>query len=413
MILINILLLAILLMFSAFFSTSETALTSMSRITLKRIVKERKKGAKLVNILKSKMDSVLTIILIGNNFVNTLASSLATGLAISLYGEKGAGIATVVMTFFIILFGEILPKTIAVRKPVEISCATAPILYAFSIIMKPIEWLFSHLQGFITIAEKAIWKTSLPLITEDELKTLIDLGDSEGTLESGEKEMLYNIFEFSDLKIRNIMRHRSLVRGIPIYANYETVLREFKSSGYSRLAVFDESHDSILGIVHFKDILFSKANPFCLKNMLRLVPFVPETKSVVSLLTLFKKEKQNFAIVVDEHGSSHGIITMSDILKAVFGRITDEYSIIDKPAEERIKIVSPNQFLIPSDLSLSEVNQIFTLQLHSDDFDTFGGWLLEQFGYLPVSGESIQRNKIMYTVEELSQRRIRSIKLSM
>ncbi len=412
MIALYLVLLVFLLCASAFFSASETSLTSISRITLKKIMKEKRRGSKTVTLLKSKMDSVLTIILIGNNFVNTLASSAATALAISLYGEKGAGIATIIMTVVIILFGEILPKTAATRKPAETACLTSPALNLFRIILSPVEWLFLHLQRLINKAESIIWKTSEPLITEDELKTLIDLGDTEGTLESGEKEMLYNIFEFSDLKVRDIMRHRSLIKGIPLSADYDTVLNTFTSSSYSRLTVFEENLDSIIGIVHFKDVLFNKSKPFNLKSIIRPVPFVPETKSVVSLLSLFKKEKQNFAVVVDEHGSNHGIITMSDILKAVFGRVTDEYSIQDIPAEERITIVSPSQFLIPGDLHLGEVNQIFKIQLVSEDFDTLGGWLLEQFGYLPSAGESIQKQKLIFTVEEMSQRRIRSIRLS-
>lgn len=412
MITLQLLLLLLLLSASAFFSASETSLTSISRITVKKILKEKRKGSKTVSFLKSKMDSVLTIILIGNNFVNTLASATATALAISIYGEKGAGIATISMTIVLILFGEILPKTIATRKAAETACAVSIPLNTIRVVLKPIEWLFSHLQKLIQRAEKIIWKSSVPLITEDELKTLIDLGDKEGTLESGEKEMLHNIFEFSDLRARDIMRHRSLIRGISVKADYDQTISAFTSSGYSRLTVYEENLDSIVGILHFKDVLFTKTNPFNVKTVMRTVPFVPETKSVVSLLTLFKKEKQNFAIVVDEHGSNHGIITMSDILKAVFGRITDEYSLADIPAEERISILSPTQFLIPGDLHLNEINQIFTLQLYSDDFDTLGGWLLEQFGYLPASGESIQRNKLIFTVEELSQRRIRSIKLT-
>ncbi len=412
MITLQLLLLLLLLSASAFFSASETSLTSISRITLKKILKEKRKGSKTVSFLKSKMDSVLTIILIGNNFVNTLASAMATALAISLYGEKGAGIATISMTIVLILFGEILPKTIASRKASETACAVSIPLNTIRVVFKPIEWLFSHLQKLIQRAEKIIWKSSVPLITEDELKTLIDLGDKEGTLESGEKEMLHNIFEFSDLRVRDIMRHRSLIRGISVKADYDQTISAFTSSGYSRLTVYEENLDSIVGILHFKDVLFTKTNPFNVKTVMRTVPFVPETKSVVSLLALFKKEKQNFAIVVDEHGSNHGIITMSDILKAVFGRITDEYSLADIPAEERISILSPTQFLIPGDLHLNEINQIFTLQLYSDDFDTLGGWLLEQFGYLPASGESIQKSKLIFTVEELSQRRIRSITLT-
>lgn len=412
MILVNVLFLCFLLLASGFFSSSETSLTSISRIQVKKILKEKRKGAKTVTLLKSRMDSALSIILIGNNFVNTLASAAATALAISLYGDKGTGLAAAVMTIVIILFGEILPKTIAYRKPLETACFTAPMLNAFRVVMTPVEWGFSHLQKLINQIEKAIWKTKVPLITEDELKTLIDLGDSEGTLETGEKEMLHNIFEFSDLRVRDIMRHRSLVKGIPKDAGYEQVLSAFTASSYSRLTVYEQNMDSILGIVHFKDVLFNRAKPFNVASIMRPVHFVPETKSVVSLLALFKKEKQNFAVVVDEHGSNHGIITMNDILKAVFGRITDEYSSADVPAEERITILSPSQFLLPGDLVLNDVNQIFTLQLDSEDFDTLGGWLLEQFGYLPSEGENYQHQKLIFTVEEISQRRIRRIKLS-
>ncbi len=412
MIALQLLLIVCLLLASGFFSSSETSLTSISRISLKKMLKEKRKGAKTVSLLKSKMDSVLSAILIGNNFVNTLASSAATALAISIYGDKGAGLATLVMTLVIILFGEILPKTIADRKPIETACFTAPILNTYRLIMTPFEWLFSHLQKFIHSIEKLIWKTSSPLITEDELITLIELGNSEGTLESGEKEMLHNIFEFSDLRVRDIMRHRSLVRGISLDANYEQVIAEFTASAYSRLTVYNQNLDSILGIVHFKDVLFNKTNPFNLASIIRPVPFVPETKSVVSLLSLFKKEKQNFAVVVDEHGSNHGIITMNDILKAVFGRITDEYNSPDVPPEERITILSSSQFLLPGDLLLNDINQIFSLQLDSEDFDTLGGWLLEQFGYLPSEGESFHYNKLVFTAEEVAQRRIRRIKLS-
>lgn len=298
MIIVNVLFLCFLLLASGFFSSSETSLTSISRITLKKILKEKRKGAKTVSLLKSRMDSVLSVILIGNNFVNTLASAAATALAISLYGDKGAGLAAAVMTIAIILFGEILPKTVAYRKPVETACLTSPILNMFRVLMTPLERLFSHLQKLINQIEKVIWKTAVPLITEDELKTLIDLGDSEGTLESGEKEMLHNIFEFSDLRVRDIMRHRSLVRGISADAGYDEVISAFTASSYSRLTVYEHNSDSILGIVHFKDVLFNKAKPFNVASIMRPVPFVPETKSVVSLLALFKKKNNTLQLLL-------------------------------------------------------------------------------------------------------------------
>lgn len=420
MIVIYSLCLVLLVCLSAFFSSSETSLLSISKIQLKQYQAENRKGIKKIVKIKSNMDQFLTLILIGNNFVNTLASSLATALAISIIGQNGIGIATIVMTVFIIIFGEILPKNVATFYSYQVARRFAPILIIVKRILFPLVWLFSLLTKGINRIESVIFKKQKPLVTEAELKTLIELGNSEGTLESGEKNMLNKIFEFSDLRVRDIMKPKILVVGIRDDSSYEEVKRVFSTSGYSRLPVYHYNLDSIIGIIHFKELLFSGCESkseygknFDLLNATRTATYVPETISAISVLRLLKKEKQNIAIVVDEHGSNCGIITMDDILRSVFGRITDNFDDTEGNPVNRIQIITPNRFRVPGEIKLDDFNSVFSTQLVSDDFDTLAGWLLEQFGCLPSTGEAIRRNKITFAVEDQAQRRIKSVIISL
>ena len=406
----------LLLFFIAFFSFAETALLSLTKVQLKQLLLTEKKKGKRIADLKNSIDQVISIILIGTNFLNTLASALATVYAIRLVGSHGTVWATLIMLILIILFGEIIPKNIASLYPKEASLLSAPMLTALLFVFKPIVFLFSLLQKGINKIEGALWKNKEPIITEEELKTLIALGDKEGTLEKGEKEMLYNIFELNDLRAKDIMKHRSLVKTCNINASLHQSIEAFEKSGYSRLVVIEDSIDAInaiQGILHFKDLLFfDSAQDFSVKSIMRKPLFIPESKSVISLLSTFKKEKQNFAVIVDEHGSNQGIITMDDILKAVFGRITDEHNTEGKNAEERIQIIKTNQFLIPGELSIDDFNRIFNQSFSSDSFESMGGFLLEAFGYLPQAGEFLKRNNCILAVDAQSQRRIKMIKLT-
>ena len=412
-------LLVVLVAASAFFSSSETALLSLSKITLRQMIKDKIPGAKRVSALKNDMDSVLTTILIGNNFVNNLASSAATALAVSLFGQSGVGAATAAMTVIIILFGEVLPKTVASYKSVTLACRASLPLVILQKIMFPVVWIFALLTKGVGALLDKIWKSHTPLVTEEELKTLFAVGNAEGTLENDEKDMLYKIFEFTDLRIRDITRHRSIVQAVPSHATYTEAAAIFIRTGYSRLPVYrssssdDGATDEYIGLLHYKTLLFYRGSinqaDFAFHHM-KPVLFVPETKTAVSLLHTFKTEKANFAVVVDEHGTNSGIVTMDDILNAVMGRITDEYA-KDTPPEKRIKILSPTDFLLPGDLKLHDVNEIFKLKCESEDFDTLGGWLLEQFGYLPSTGEVFKQQKCIFVVEDQAQRRIQSVRL--
>ena len=402
----------LLVALSAFFSGSESAFLSISKIQMRQYLLEKRKNATLISKLKSNMDSLLSTILVGNNFVNTYSSALATSLAISLFGDSGAGIATGFMTVLVIIFGEVLPKTIATNQAYEVAKFVSVPLNIIKKILFPIVFIFSLLSRGIYKIESKIAPRKAPLITEEELKTLIEVGNKEGTLEAKEKNMLNKIFEFSDLRVRDILKPRTLVASISVDANYDEVVKTFSTSGYSRLPVYAESFDNILGVLHFKEVMFSspknKEN-FSVKKLLKNVCYVPETISAITLLKILKKEKQNLAIVVDEHGSNCGIITMDDILRSVFGRITDNFDDGEGNPVNRIQVINANKFSVPGETRLEDLNSIFSLSLDSEEFDTLGGWLLEQFGSLPSTGEAIRRGNVIYLVEDQAQRRIKSV----
>ena len=410
---ISLVTLVFLVVMSAFFSSSETAFLSLSKIKMRQMLKENKKAAAPVVKLKQNTDNLLTLILVGNNFVNTFASSLATSVALGFFGESGVGLATAVMTVLIIIFGEILPKSFAANNPEKLSIFLAKPLSLLKIILKPITFIFSAFSKMISKFVETFQKNPLPSVTEEELKTLIEVGDEEGTLEDGEKEMLYKIFEFTDLRVRDILRHRSFVKAIDSKANYEETLSKFIESGYSRLPVFKDDLETILGTIHYKDVLYfsgPKLN-FTAEKIVRKALFIPETISVVTLLMRFRTEKHTFAVVVSEHGNVEGIVTTDDVLKAVFGRITDEYNSKTIKPEERIRVTGKREFLIPGDMSLNDVNRIFSTDLESEDFDSLGGWLLEQFGYLPENGEKLKIGSTTFTVEDVGSRRIQNIRM--
>ena len=402
----------VLVLLSAFFSSSETAFLCIPKIRLRQMKKEKKKNATLIADLKNKTDVLLTVILIGNNFVNALASSLATALAIALLGSKGTGIATMIMTVVIIMFGEIMPKTIATYKSEEVAGFVAPTLNFLKKAMHPIVIVFAKFTAFVKrVTSKNDDDASQ--ITEEELRTLFDLGGQEGTLELNEKDMLHKIFEFGDLRAHDIEKSRTLIKMIEANASFEDTIQFFSDFGYSRLPVYENDSENIIGLLHFKDVLFYSGakKSFSPKNIAKEALFIPETKDAIGILQTFKSQKQNFAIIIDEHGSFSGIITMDDLVRAVFGRATESYDKKVLPFEDRITIVTPSEFIVPGDVELTEVNNVFKLKLSSIDSDTIGGWLLETFDYLPEQGESIKHENILYTVEKQSNRRIQQIRL--
>lgn len=404
----------------AFFAASETAFLSITRVMLHQMVKKdgNKKNslAKKIQFLKNDTNRLLSLILIGINFVTSLTSGLAATIAIKLAGNAGSAYATIIISFILIIFGEIMPKTVAAVFPVQVAGKFAGILIFLEKLLFPIVWLFSKITNFITAILTRFVSESKELITEEELKSLIAVGETEGTLESSEKKMLYKIFEFTDLKVHDIMRHKSNIKFVPEDASYDTIADIFAQTGYSRLPVCKESFENVLGVLYYKNVLLAgrvkKGEEKLALRCMRPALFIPETNTATELLKKFRRENVNFAVAVDENGSNIGIVTMDDIMRAVFGHSVhgDE---AEAAPETLIVPVTAKEFIVPGDMKIDDVNELLKLELVSDDYDTLAGWLLEQFDALPEAGETIKRNGTIYKIEDQSQRRIKSVRITL
>ncbi|MBR1912721.1 MAG: HlyC/CorC family transporter [Treponema sp.] len=406
----------ILIFFIAFFAASETAYTALSRITVRQMLKDNERNAAKVSKLKTNLDRLISTVLIGTNLVTTFASSIATAYAVQVFGPSAVSLTSAAMTILIVIFGEIIPKTYAGLKSKHVSQSSAVPILILQKLFFPVVWIFDRLSDCIEFVEKHVLKSKTPLITEEELKTLIAIGENEGTLEEGEKKLLDRLFEFSDIHVKDIMKHRSLVKYVNVHDDIDSVITMF-NSGYSRLPVYEDSPDNIVGVLHYKSVLFANAaitqSKDFVKICMRQPMFVPESISAVELLQTFKHRKDNFAVAINEYGSMAGIVTMDDILKEVFGHITDEYGMTDIAPEQRISVVNTKEFLIPGDMKLDDFNDIMKMNLDSDSFDTIGGWLLEKFGELPSTGAAFKDSDAVYIVEDQSARRIQLIRLKL
>ena len=398
-----------------FFSSSETAYLSLPRLKLRSMVEQGRRNAKKVAALKANMDRLLTTVLIGTNFLNSLASAIATALAIDLLGSRGVAIAPFVTAFFITTFAQIVPKTAAGLHPDTFTCFSAWPLMILEKLFFPIVWLFEKIShGAVVLVEK-ILKPAGAIVTEEELKTLIDVGSHEGTIEKDESRLLNKIIKFNDLSVNDVMKHRSQVSMINQEADYDEVINQFLTSGFSTLTVYSGNRENVVGVLNYKKVLFcseeiDKSRGFAGRQMSEVL-FIPGTMSVLDILQQFRTSEHKFAVVLDEQGQTDGIITMEDILKVVFGHMSDENTYDNTAPEDKVELVSLNTFIVPGDMKIDDANEILGLTLESDEMNTVGGWLLEQFGYLPASGTVLIKDRILFTAEDVSGRRIVSVRV--
>lgn len=406
-----------LLAVGAFFSMTETAFTSLSRIKVRQLQKEKARHADLIAKLRSNLDELIATVLIGTNFVNTFNSAVTTAFAVKVCGAEYVSAATAVILFLVIIFVEIVPKTFAAINTETAVKNTAIPVYLIKAVLYPVVKTFCLFTRFIDFAEKKIFKSKRVLVTEDELKTLIEVGEKEGTLEQSERKMLERLFEFSDLSVHSIMRHRSLVKYISTESSLDEVIAIFQTTGYSRIPVYENDVENIVGVLHFKSVLFASPLITASKDFIKICmaepAFVPETMSAIDLLKKFKKEKINFAVAVNEYGGMAGIVTLDDILSEVFGRITDEHGTVEVSPEDKITVIGTNEFIVPGDMKLDDLNDVLNINLSSETFDTLGGWLLEQFDELPPVGKTHKKNGVLYIVEDQSQRRIQTVRIKL
>ena len=403
-------LLVVLLMGSGFFSASETSLMSLSKIRMRYMEDEGVKGAKLVGSLIEKSSDLLSSILVGNNIVNIAATSVSTSLFINIFGDGGVAIATAVMTVLVLVFGEITPKTIAANSPEKVAVVVSKPISIIMKITKPIVWVFNLLTGIIFKIMGIDNDGVKPFITEEELKAMVNVSHEEGVLEMEEREIINNVFQFGDMQAKEAMIQRLDMVAIDIEDSYDEIIELFKSEKLSRLPVYQESIDDIVGILNIKDIIFlsdEEIENFDIKDYVREAFFTYEFKKITQLLEEMKKEKTQMAIVVDEYGGTAGLLTIEDLVEVIVGDIDDEY---DEEEEEIVKI-NDNEYLVEGSTKISDVNEQLGINLESEEFDSIGGFIIGYLKRIPEENEIIEVEDVKFKVESIDKNRINKIRI--
>ena len=402
----QIILLGILVLLSGVFSSSEIAIFTLSDIKIKHLVKFKTKNAALLEKLKKDSHKLLITILIGNNLVNIGAASLATSLAITSFGNAGIGIATGSMTLLILIFGEIFPKAFATKNAKPIALFMAPMLNLLMKLLYPFVWVFD----FFTL--KIIPNGSseaLNEITEEEVKGIVNLSEEQGSINKEEQEMIQNIFELDDTYAEDIMTARPDVVSLESSILVKDAKTLIKKTGFSRIPVYEADSDNIIGAIYAKDLLQVK-NDKEIKHFVRDVFFVPETKKVDSLLREFKKRKIHLAIVVNEHGTMVGVITIEDLLEEIVGEIYDETDNVED--EKDIKKLKKDCFLVKGRVEIDELEKV--LKINIEDFtenSTLSGFLMEKLNGVPEKGEILTFAKHDFIVENIDHNRVEEVRI--
>ncbi len=402
-----------LLLLSAFFSASETALTSLNRLKLKNLVEEGRKNAVKVEKLVTNQAKLLSTILIGNNIVNIVASSLATYFALHTFGDSSfyIGVATFVLTLLVLIFCEITPKTIATENAEKVAFLVATPMLFFV-------WLLTPVVFVVTIFTDALLKlvrreeTPKPIITESELKTIVNVSHEEGVLEVDEREMIHNVFKFGDTSAYDICTPRTDMIAISLHSTYDEILNTFQEHGFSRLPVFGEDYDDIVGIIYLKDFFFKTAREnFQIKDILREPLYTYEAKPTLELFNEMRLNRTTMAIVLDEHGGTSGLVTIEDFIEEIVGDLSDEYDEV----EEDIKIIKENEVLVDGGTKIEEINKMLGTNLESKYYETIGGYVIEILGRVPEPLEEVERSsggkKLKFIAEALDKNRIETLRI--
>lgn len=398
----------VLIAISGFFSMAETALTSVSRLKIRSMLDGHVKGAETLARLKDNPNKFLTAILIGNNFVNILASTLATVYASTFTNNNATMIATGVMTFLILTFGEITPKTLASQNAEKIALVMAGPISFIQTILTPVIFLLNFVTGILLKLMGVDAQASAQLITEAEFKTMVDVGHEEGVLEHDERRMINNVVDFGDYEAKAVMTPRTKIVGAEVGATYEEITEIFKEERFSRLPIYEETIDDIIGILYLKDILFlDKEEDFDLKSLLREAYFTYESKSTVELFAIMRNNRYPMTVVLDEYGGTSGIITVEDLVEEIVGEIIDEY---DESGD--IEHIKDHEYIVEGSTRIDEVNEMIGTNLSSENFDSIGGYVIELLGRFPEQGEAIDTEDILFYIEEVERNRIEKIRIT-
>ncbi len=410
----QIVLIIILIILSAFFSSAETAFSTANRMKMRTLAEEGNKKAALVNKILDRYSKLLSAILIGNNVVNLSASSLATTVAISLSEPLGlqasimTGIATGALTIIVLLCGEIVPKTWANLYADKIALIYAPIIRFLILILTPVIFIVDAIATAILKLFRIDPNKKNSTMTESELRTYVDVSHEDGVIEEEEREMIYNVFDFGDSLAKDIMIPRIDMVSVEDTADYKEVMERFREHMYTRLPVFHESTDNIIGIINVKDFLIvENTKNFKISDILREVYYTYEYKKTSDLLMEMRQSSSSMAMVLNEYGSTEGMITLEDLLEEIVGEIRDEY---DADEETLIQEIEENTYVVPGGMKLDDINNSIGTAFTSEDYDSIGGLIIEKLDKLPEESEFVTlENGTVLTVKTVNQNRIEEV----
>jgi putative hemolysin len=397
--------LLILLLMSAFFSGSETALTAINKLRMRSLADDDVKGAKSALKLIDDPTKMLSALLIGNNIVNLSASALTTTMAIDIWGNRWVGLATGILTLFILIFGEITPKTISSIKAEKIVLRIAGPILIITNLLTPVIFIINKLcNGVMRLFRIDPNEKPTPM-TESELRTILEVSHEEGVIESEERRMITNVVDFGDSLAKDVMVPRIDMSFASVDLSFDELVHLFSIDKYSRLPVYAESRDNVIGIVNLKDVFFYNGNKedFKITDIMRDPYFTYEYKKTSELLIEMRRKSIALAIVLDEYGATAGLLTIEDLLEEIVGEIRDEY---DEDEEDCIQPLSDNEYIVDGNTKLDDINDALGLNIESSDYDSIAGHIIYLLDRIPEEGETVTDKNVVFTVAAVDKNRI-------
>lgn len=406
----QLILIIILLVLSAFFSSAETAFTTVNHIRIRTLVDEGNKRAAIVLDIITHSKKMLSAILIGNNIVNISASALATSLTIKIWGNYATGITTGILTVIVLIFGEITPKTTASVHSEKFALVYAPVIKVLMVVLTPVIYIIDILAGIFLKLLHIDIKNNRKIITETELRTFVNVSHEEGVIESDERQIINNLFDFGEAEAKDIMIPRIDMVAADVSTGYDRILELFRETMYSRIPVYEGEQDNVVGILNIKDlIVVPHGTQFNIRSVMRKPYYVYEHKNISELFKEMQKESQGIAIVLDEYGSAAGMITTEDLLEEIVGEIRDEY---DEDETEPFVEISKNRYRILGNYKLDDLNEKLSIELVSQDNDSVGGYIIEKLDTIPRQGEKLCVDGLEFIVENVEANRVVSVILN-
>ncbi len=399
----QIIIIIILLLLSAFFSSAETAFTMVNKIRIRSLIEDGNKRAITVGKIIDNSGKMLSAILIGNNIVNISASALMTSLTIRLWGSYATGIATGVMTVLVLIFGEITPKTTATIYAEKFALVYAPVVYFIMFIFTPVIFIIDMLSGVILKLIHVDANNNHNKITEEELRTFVQVSHEDGVIESNEKKIINNLFDFGDTEAKDVMIPRIDMTLADVNTGYDDIIELFRETKYTRIPIYEGNPDNVIGILNIKDLILSQHNDFNIRSIMRKPFFTYEHKNTSELFNVMQRSSHSISIVLDEYGSTAGMITTEDLLEEIVGEIRDEY---DTDETDPFIKVGHYSYLVDGSYKLDDLNDSLNLKFTSQDNDSIGGFIIEKLDRFPDIGEQFDIDNVHFKIERASSNRI-------